>query len=124
MSACKSTFTFLLKEGEDFDFQLEPFFLNSKSQMVEPMSASPNSTPRANKKPFGAIHKIVKIDEEIIQVFNKESDSLEVKRLSPFLDNDESRLKSTLIDLKEKPTDEIVKSLSQLISNFDSEESH
>ena len=91
MSACKSTFTFLLKEGEDFDFQLEPFFLNSKSQMVEPMSASPNSTPRANKKPFGANHKIVKIDEEIIQVFNKESDTLclEVKRLSPFLDSDE-----------------------------------
>jgi len=61
---------------QDFDFQLEPFFLNSKSQMVEPMSASPNSTPRANKKPFGAIHKIVKIDEEIIQVFNKESDTV------------------------------------------------
>ena len=47
MSVCKSTFTFLLKEGEDFEYQLEPFFLNTKSQEVEPLSASPNSTPRA-----------------------------------------------------------------------------
>ena len=118
MSVCKSTFTFLLKEGEDFEYQLEPFFLNTKSQEVEPLSASPNSTPRANKKPFGAILKIVKIDEDIIQILNKESEvlCLEVKRLSPLIDTDESRLKNALTDLKVKPTDELVNSMSQLVA--------
>ena len=118
MSVCKSTFTFLLKEGEDFEYQLEPFFLNTKSQEVEHLSASPNSTPRANKKPFGAILKIVKIDEDIIQILNKESEvlCLEVKRLSPLIDTDESRLKNALTDLKVKPTDELVNSMSQLVA--------
>ena len=126
MSVCKSTFTFLLKEGEDFEYQLEPFFLNTKSQEVEPLSASPNSTPRANKKPFGAILKIVKIDEDIIQILNKESEvlCLEVKRLSPLIDSEESRLKTALIDLKEMPTDELVNSMSQLVAKVSSEECH
>ena len=73
---------------------------------------------RANKKPFGAIHKIAKIDEDIIQIFNKESEVLyvEVKRLSPLIDTDESRLKNALTDLKVKPTDELVNSMSQLVA--------
>ena len=124
MTANKSTFTFILKEGEDCEFQLEPFYLNTKSQEVEPLSASPRSTPRDHKKPFGAINQIVKIDEEIIKIENKDNDSvyLEVSRLAPLIDKDDSRLKSTLIDLKDKPTLELVNSLNQLITKFNSEE--
>ena len=47
---------------------------------------------------------------------------LEVKRLSPLIDSDESRLKIELIDLKEKSTEEIVNSLSQLVAKVSSEE--
>ena len=49
---------------------------------------------------------------------------LEVKRLSPLIDSVESRLKNTLTDLKVKPTDELVNSMSQLVAKVSSEECH
>ena len=123
MSANKSTFTFLVKEGEDFQFEMLPFYLNTKSHIVEPLSASSRSTPRGNKKPFGAIDKVMKIDEEIIKIENKDSEMiyLEVERLSPLLDKEDSRLKSKLIALKDESTNVLVDSLNALISKFHSE---
>ena len=100
-----------------------PFYLNTKSHIIEPLSASSRSTPRANKKPFGAIDKVIKIDEEIIKIENRDSEMiyLEVGRLSPLLDKEDSRLKSRLMALKDEPTNVLVDSLNKLISKFHSE---
>ena len=123
MTATKASFTFLVKGGEVYEFELEVFFLNTKTQNVEPLSSSPKSTPRANKKPFGPVEKVMKVDENIIKIENKSGDSiyLEVNRLSPLLDKDDSRLKATLIGLKEGTTGALVDSLNQLIRSFHTE---
>ena len=124
MATNKSTFTFIVKDGEDFEFEIEAFFLNSKTQNIEPLSPSPRTTPRANKKPFGPVEKVTMVDEKIIKIENNENDELylEVDRMSPFLDKDDSRLKSNLIALKNEATEVLVKALNKLIQKFHSNE--
>ena len=91
MTALKSNFTFIVKDGKDFEFELEPFYLNTKSHTVEPLSPSSRTTPRDLKKPFGPINKVIKVDDKIIIIENQENEVLylEVDRLSPLLDRGE-----------------------------------
>ena len=124
MTALKSNFTFIVKDGKDFEFELEPFYLNTKSHTVEPLSPSSRTTPRDLKKPFGPINKVMKIDDKIIKIENQINEVLylEVDRLSPMLDKDDTRLKAQLINLKNEETEVLVKLLNDLVSSFHSEE--
>ena len=125
MAANKSTYTFLVIDGYgDFEFEIEPVFLNTKTQLIELLSSSSRTTPRGNKKPFGPIEKFTMIDEKLIKIENHDNDEvcLEVDRLSPLLDKEDSRLKSNLIELKQKPTEFLVKALNELIRKMHSKE--
>lgn len=69
MASNKSTFTFLVMDGTtEYEFELEPVFFNTKTQLVEPLSSSPRSVPRDEKKP---IEKVTKIDEKNNKIENE-----------------------------------------------------
>jgi hypothetical protein len=42
----KSSYTFVVKPGVHYEFEIEPVFYNTTTKIVEPMSASSKSTPR------------------------------------------------------------------------------
>ena len=67
MASNKSTFTFLVMDGTT-EYELEPVFFNTKTQLVEPLSSSPRSVPRDEKKP---IEKVTKIDEKNNKIENE-----------------------------------------------------
>ena len=68
MASNMSTFTSLVMDGTEYEFELEPVFFNTKTQLVEPLSSSPRSVPRDEKKP---IEKVTKIDEKNNKIENE-----------------------------------------------------
>ena len=122
MTASKCTYTFLVKEGVDYEHELEPFYLNTKSNVIEQVSPSSRTTPRQNKKPFGPISEVYQVDEKIIKIVNKDQEGvlLFVDRLSPLMDKEDTRMKETLIRLKDESTSVLVQTLNDIITGFHS----
>ena len=49
MTTNKSSYTFCLKDGVVYEFEVEPVYINTKTQVVEPLSASSRTTPEIRK---------------------------------------------------------------------------
>ena len=124
MTTNKSSFTFCLKDGTDYEFEVEPVYINTKTQLVEPLSASSRTTPRDKKVPFGPVKKVTVIDEQVIKIENEPGDEvfLEVQKLSPLIDKEDSRLKKELINLQNKDTNVLAQTLNDLINKMHGEE--
>ena len=123
MTTNKSSYTFCLKDGVDYEFEVEPVYINTKTQLVEPLSASSRTTPRDKKRPFGPVKKVTMIDEQVIKIENETGDEvfLEVQKLAPLIDKEDSRLKKELINLQAKDTNVLAKTLNDLISKMHGE---
>ena len=112
-----SSFTFCLKGGDEYVYEMEPFFINSKSNLIEPLSASPRTTPREKKIPFGPIAKVFVIDDEYFKIENSRFDQvvLEVSKLSPLIDREDGRFKKELLNLQSKGAMPLVSALNDMI---------
>ena len=80
--------------GTDYEFEVEPVYINTKTQLVEPLSASSRTTPRDKKIPFGPVKKVTVIDEKVIKIENETGIEvfLEVQKLAPLIDKEDSGL--------------------------------
>ena len=61
--ANKSYYTFIVVEGEEFDYELSAFYLNQKTNALSEVSASPQNTPKHLKIKFGFIERCEQISE-------------------------------------------------------------
>ena len=122
--ALKSTFTFKVVQGEKFNWEVEVFYFNYKQKELEPLSSSSQSTPRHLKVPFGFVSSVECVDSSLISVKNAYGDKalLIFERMSPLLDSEDSRMKRTLIKLKDQGCEKIVKTLNALLEQFHKEE--
>ena len=120
----KSVYTLLVVDGSRYKYELEPFFLNQKSKLLEPMSADSQSTPRHLKTDFGPVESIELLSGEVIELKNKENVALQlsVNRLNPLLDSKETKLKKTLLALQPQGPEALVSSLKCLLAKFHSPE--
>ena len=86
------------------------------------MSASPKSTPRLMKKPFGPVFGLSALDEEVFEITNFENEKIALKfsKLSPLLEQEESMIKKTLMAVFEKGLFALVSTLNTLIRKFHS----
>ena len=116
----QSSFTFVVKPGSSFMFELEPFYYNLKTKMLEPMSACSKSTPRSLKEPFGPIKDFAAIDSELfeIQNFKEETITLKYSKLSPRLESEDSMIKRTLIAMYDRGVPALVSGLNSLLDKF------
>ena len=94
-----------------------------KLELVEPLSASSRTTPRDKKVPFGPVKKVTVIDEKVIKIENDTGIEvfLEVEKLAPLIDKEDSRLKKELIILQNKDPNVLAKSLNDLITKMHGE---
>ena len=120
----KSTFTFKLVPGETFQWEIEVFYFNFKSKDLEPLSSSPQTTPRDLKVSFGFLESVKFVDPQLLSVVNSRKNTalFQFERLSPMLDSDDSKLKRTLIHFKEQGCEKVVKTLNKLIVQFHADE--
>ena len=120
----KSTFTFKLVRGDEFKWEIECFFFNHKEKHLEPISSSSQTVARELKVPFGYIESVKCIDSNLLCISNKTSDRLvlQLDRLSPFLDDEEGKLKRALLHFKPIGCVEVVKMLNRLIKEFHSDD--
>ena len=116
----KSSFMFLLKPGEVYQFEIEPFFYNTTTKLLEPVSSSTKSTPRLKKVLFGPVQTITAVDEEVIEITNKKYEKIKLLRskLSPMIDNEDSLLKNTILTFMNKSTSALVGALNALLERF------
>ena len=119
----KSSYTFVVKSGVHYEFEIEPVFYNTTTKIVEPMSASSKSTPREKKVSFGPITKFIKVDEEVMEVVNKNDERihLPLSKISPRIDPDDSRLKKTILCLVDKGVSALASALNALVNKFHDE---
>ena len=120
----KSTFTFKLVRGDEFKWEIECFFFNHKEKHLEPISSSSQTVARELKVPFGYIEAVKCIDSNLLCISNKTSDRLvlQLDRLSPFLDDEDGKLKRALLHFKPIGCVEVVKMLNRLIKEFHSDD--
>ena len=87
------------------------------SNLIEPLSASPRSTSREKKIPFGPVAKVSLIDDNYIRIVNRKGEEvmLEFEKLSPLIDREDGRLKKELIHLQNKGAMSLVSALNDLI---------
>ena len=120
----KSVYTFLAVEGSKFRHELEPFYLNQKTKILQPLSADSQSKPSHLKTDFGPIHGIEVLSDTVIEIKNCENVALQLyaDRLNPLLEGKDSKLKKTLIALQSKGPVALVNSLKALLVRFHSQE--
>ena len=101
-------------------FGLEAFYFNHKTHDLEPMSSSSKSTPRALKKPFGAITEIVALDEEVFEIRNSEDERicLRYSKVSPLLEREDTMIKKTLVAVYARGLGALISTLNSLIKKF------
>ena len=119
----KSSYTFVLKPGDHYEFEIEPVFYNTTTKIVEPMSASSKSTPREKKVCFGPITKFIKVDEEVLEIVNKNDERIQLPlgKLSPRIDQEDSMLKNTISCVSEKGLSALTSALNALVEKFHEE---
>ena len=120
----KSTFTFKVVPGEKFGWEIEVFFFNFRSKVLEPISSSPQSTPRHLKVPFGFIESVELVDENYLNVRNQAGDMvlLQYGKLSPRLDDQDSKMKRTLMHIIQKEScHKLAHTISCLLKHLHSE---
>lgn len=122
--ALKSTYTFKLVKGDQFKFEIEVFYYNFGTKELEPLSSSPQTTPRDRKISLGFLNSVKCVDTKYLCVDNSRGDTalLEFDRLSPLLDDKDSKLKQTLINFKDQGCEKIVEIISKLLEQFHSAE--
>ena len=120
----KSTFTFKVVPGEKFGWEIETYFFNFKSKVLEPLSSSPQSTPRHLKVPFGFIESVELVDDNYLNVRNHAGDMvlLQYDKLSPRLDDQDSKMKRTLMHIIQKEScHKLAHTISCLLKHLHSE---
>lgn len=124
MPPSKSSFMFLVKPGETYQFELEAFFYNNTSKVLEPISASSKTIAREKKVQFGPIVKFNLIDEEILEIVNKADERIQLLRikLSPMLDSQDSMLKQIILKFRDKSTSALLAALNALVDKFHEED--
>ena len=118
----KSSYTFKVTPGVgNQKYQIEGFFLNQKYGTLEPLSASSQPTPKHMKIPFGAITSFAHIDQNVMEVFNKSGDVLQLTfdNLKPLLDSDDSLMKKALLSVHGKGIATMIKTLNALRESFE-----
>ena len=104
--ANKSYYTFIVVEGEEFDYELSAFYLNQKTNALSEVSASPQNTPKHLKIKFGFIERWEQIsgDSKFFKIINKNGKELllQMDKLSPKIDEKDSQLKRLLINLSRR----------------------
>ena len=123
--ASKSVYTFIVKEGLKYKNELEPFYFNQGQKVIEPMSASPNSKPKQLKVAFGPIQSVELVSDNMIEIKNKDSESLilNFEKFNPLIENTPSKTKEMLIKIKEKGScDGLFKCLKTLLEKLHSVE--
>jgi hypothetical protein len=118
--AMKSTYTFKLVPGENYRWEIEVFYFNFKSKDLEPLSSSPQTTPRDRKVSFGFLESVKFVDSKLWSVVNSRGNTalLQYDRLSPMLDNEDSKLKRTLIHFKDEGCSKVASTLNKLLVQF------
>ena len=117
---CKANYTFKTTPGTVQKFEVECFYVNQNTKILESISASSKSTPRHLKKPFGFIDTVAVIDADTLEIMNKDGERIQLfaDRLSPLIDRDDSLMKKTLICVANRGCNAIVGALSEVISKF------
>ena len=120
----KSSYTLKVVPGDEYEYEMEAFFYNYKTKELEQISSSPQTMPRDLKVPFGFVENVEEVDSKIMKLVNKGGKTilLEFDKLSPLLDDQDSTMKKTLIDLKPSGCSSIVETLKKLILAFHSGE--
>ena len=72
---------------------------------------------------FGPITKFIKVDEEVMEVVNKNDERihLPLSKISPRIDPEDSRLKKTILCLVEKGVSALASALNALVNKFHDE---
>ena len=125
--ANKSYYTFIVVEGEEFDYELSAFYLNQKTNALSEVSASPQNTPKHLKIKFGFIERCEQIsgDSKFFKIINKNGKELllQMDKLSPKIDEKDSQLKRLLINLSRRgDCKDLVKNINDIICAFHQEE--
>ena len=117
---CKANYTFKTTPGTGQKFEVECFYVNQNTKILESISAASKSTPRHLKKPFGFIDNITVIDGDTLEIMNKDGERIQLfaDRLSPLIDREDSLMKKTLLCVKNRGCNAIVGALSEVISKF------
>ena len=120
----KSSFTFKVVAGQDFRWEIECFYGNQTTKLLEPLSSSSQSTPKLMKKRFGFIRSAISLDQETLQIENSAGVCIRLlkDRFSPLLDCEDNNFKKTLLALKEKDIEVLSNSLNAIILKFHGEE--
>ena len=118
----KSAHTFFVTPGETSKWQVECFYYNQTSKVVESISPCTQSTPKHLKRPFGAIKTFQELDSETYEIENFKGERLQLlfARLTPMLDKEDSHMKKALLSVVEKGCAVLVSILSELADNFKS----
>ena len=118
----KANYTFKTTPGKDQKFEMECFYVNQNTKILESISASSQSTPRHLKKHFGFIDSVTVIDSDTLEIENKEGERIQLSaaRLTPLIDRDDSPMKKTLLCVKNRGCQAIVGALSEVIVKFKS----
>ena len=116
---CKANFTFKTTPGTVQKFEVECFYVNQNTKILESISASSKSTPRHLKKQFGFIDTVAVIDGDTLEIINKEGERIQLfaDRLSPLIHRDDSLMKKTLSCVENRGCNAIVGVLSEVISS-------
>ena len=117
----RSCYTFKVIPAVHQKYQIEGFFWNQKTQCLEPLSASSQSTPRQMKIAFGKIISFSKLDDETLEISNEAGEVLHLKlgNLKPLLDTEDSHMKKALLQVYEQGIILVVKVLSSLRDEFE-----
>ena len=117
---CKANYSFKTTPGTVQKFEVECFYVNQNTKILESISASSKSTPRHLKKQFGFIETVAVIVGDTLEIMNKDGERIQLfaDRLSPLIDGDDLLMKKTMICVKTRGCNAIVGALSEVISKF------
>jgi hypothetical protein len=118
----KSSYTFKVMPGQTCKWQIECFYFNQSSKIIESISPCSQSTPKHLKRAFGPISAFHELDSETIEIENDRGERIQLlsSRLTPVLDTEDSSMKKTLISVIEKGVPAIVSALCELVITFKS----
>ena len=116
----KSSYTMKVVAGDDYEWEIEVFFFNNKSKLIEPVSPAPHSTPKHLKKSFGFIQSVVEVDSDILKIVNSSGEEINLAfdKMSPLIDDTDSTMKKTLLKVKSSGCATTVNTLNKLIAAF------
>ena len=120
----KAVYTFKVTPGKNSGaLEIECFYVNQKTNIVETISASSQSTPKHLKKPFGFIKDFLCISENVLEIVNIEGQRLQlmIERLTPLIDREDTDMKKTLLSFKEKGCQALVSALCEILLNMNKE---